>query len=187
MLGSVDRVKTRSGITAEDINVQGSTLDAYIQDLLQQSTRVVESLAEREFDQVVDDEVLVDGNNRTRLRLGVYPVTSVSLVEVDGSTIPTDEYRVDGGGILERRDAVWPKGWENVRVVLTHGYGTGQPADVVGVVEGLAVRVLRASGEEGKWSSISMDGHSVSRENVEDVLTDTDRAVIERYRRIGKA
>lgn len=123
---------------------------------------------------IEDDEVTLDGNDRSMLFLPELPVSAVTSVTVDGvaQTYVPDayDYTWTAGGVLHRRNAsTWGYLPQSIVVVYTHGYAD-IPEDIRSACLRLAVRDLvnpqRASSESFR------DDYSISflRESEEDIL-----------------
>lgn len=156
-----------------DSDVDGDDLDQLIAELNEQASSTIDEYTDRTFTETTET-IAIDGNGRYSIRLPGYPVQSIDSVTVGDRTLGSDEYRVkpsqarDGhnSGILERKGAVWPDGWENVEITYTWGYTT-PPGTVTSVAEELVVDALRAAAanEKGAKSGVqsySLDGYSVS-------------------------
>jgi len=168
-------VKHRSGVDAGDLGLTDNEFDALIADLNDQASSTIEAYCQRDFEQHADDTVALDGNGRDAIRLPGYPVTSIASVAVgenNPTTLDSSEYRVrdsaafpgDNGGVLERKHAVWPEGWENVDVTYTWGYAS-PPGAVERVADDLVIEALQAGAKDAKGkgaTSLSLDGFSVS-------------------------
>lgn len=96
---------------------------------------VVRGYIRQHVNLVLDDEVLLDGNNKDAILLPELPVlavTDVTTTEDDGTDqlILTEgvEFRLGDGGILWRIDlGSWPWGHRNIAVTYDHGYGVEEP------------------------------------------------------------
>lgn len=173
-------IKQRAGVDPNDLHdVQNTTdLDALIVDLNQRASEGVERWCNRDFEDHPSVTETIDGNGRLNedgngsISLPGSPVRSVSTVKVDGNTIDSSEYRIKesksyegvNAGILERKNAPWPEGWENIEITFTYGF-TDPPAGVRSVVEDLVIDSLRAASRNESAESaesVSMDGFSVT-------------------------
>lgn len=168
-------VKQRSGVDAGDLGLTDSEFDALIAELNDQASDTIEEYCRRDFEHHADDSIEIDGNGRDAIRLPGYPVESIASVAVgeeSPTTLDADEYRVrdnpahpgENAGVLERRKAVWPEGWENVQVEYTWGYST-TPASIERVADDLVIEALQAAAKDAKGkgaTSLSLDGFSVS-------------------------
>jgi hypothetical protein len=74
--------------------------------------------------QVVDDEVVLDGNGRTSLLLPVWPVTAVTQVLLDGEELSEGtDFSWSGDGMLRRLcGRHWPDRLRCLLVTNTHGW-----------------------------------------------------------------
>lgn len=201
-------IKERTGISASDLsNVANSTeLDAMILDLNERASEAIERYANRDFEDHASVTDKIDGNDRLtdeghgRIKLPGAPVRSISEIKIDGDVVPSSEYRLvqpnsyDGGtpvnaGIVERKNTVWPKGWENIEITYTWGYSS-PPSGVRGVAEDLVVDVLRASlrnDDAGAAESVSIDGFSTSYFTGKIEREEQHKDRLRRYRRIAMA
>ncbi|PSG97493.1 hypothetical protein BRD56_05410 [Thermoplasmatales archaeon SW_10_69_26] len=182
-IGTKSNIRTRQGLSTEDTDQAWEDL---VDNLLAQVTGFVETETGRDFDHHQNAVLELDGNGRSTLRLGVYPVIAVHRVEIDGITQDEDEYRVTDAGILEKRSSVWPQGWENILVELDHGFEK-PPGDVELIVENVVIRILRNAGEDQSVKSISMDGFSITRGEFEEELTEQDRKALKKWKKPRQA
>ena len=191
--GDVTRVLTRSGITYADLGLESeAALASLTEDLIEQTSSIVDQYCGRDFALHEDVAERYDGTGRDRLMLRGRPIVSVASVEVDGVAL-TDgiEYEVhEGPGILERIDGTpWRRGRRNVVVTYSHGY-TSPPGAIVGVVEDLVAGALthaaRNHATKGA-SSMSMDGYSVAYSELSRlmVLAPEQMQILDRYRAAG--
>jgi hypothetical protein len=192
-------VKQRSGVDADDLGLTDSELDALLADLNSQASESIEDYCQRDFEQHTDDTAALDGNGRDAIRLPGYPVTSIASVEVgenNPTTLDADDYRVrddpafpgENGGVLERRRAVWPRGWENVQVTYTWGYSS-PPGAVERVADDLVIEALQAAAKDTKGkgaTSLSLDGFSVSFPDggLRMDLDESQRATLDDHKRV---
>jgi hypothetical protein len=176
-------VKELSGISASDLgNVSSSTeLDNLISRLNDRAKSLIDEHCQRDFELYSGETVKVDGNGRTELSLPqyaagdglYYPIIELADVSLNGSSLDASDYRIKpqpnalpdrNAGIIERKRARWPNGWENIEVTLDWGYST-PPDEVKSIAETLIVDQLLDAAQADKGSgadSISMDGFSVS-------------------------
>jgi len=195
MYGDVAMIRTRSGITPEDLALADeAALAALIGHLAVQASDDVDTYCGRDFGLHEDVAERYDGTGRDRLMLRGRPIVSVASVEVDGVALTEGiEYEVlEGPGILERIDGTpWRRGRRNVVVTYSHGY-TSPPGAIVSIVEDLVVGALthaaRNRATKGA-SSMSMDGYSVAYSELSRlmVLAPEQMQTLDRYRPIGGA
>lgn len=192
-------VKQRSGVDAGDLGLTDSEFDALIADLNSQASESIEDYCQRDFEQHVDDTAELDGNGRDAIRLPGYPVTSIASVQVgenNPTTLDSSDYRVrddpafsgENGGVLERRQAVWPRGWENVQVTYTWGYSS-PPGAVERVADDLVIEAVQAAAKDAKGkgaTSLSLDGFSVSfpEGGLRMDLDESQRATLDDHKRV---
>jgi len=176
-------IKQRSGIEASDIgNVSNSSeLDTLISNLNDRAKSLIDEHCQRDFDEHTGETVKADGNGRNELSLPqyaagdglYYPIINLSSVSLNGNALDASDYRIKpqpnalsnrNAGVIERKNARWPEGWENIEVTLDWGY-SNPPEEVKSIAESLVVDQLldAAQAEQGSGAtSISMDGFSVS-------------------------
>lgn len=178
-----DMVKERSGVSANDLNnVQNSSeLDNLISRLNDRAQSLIDEYCQRDFEQHSGETVKVDGNGRTELSLPqqaaadglFYPIINLTEVKLNGNALGASDYRIKpqpnalsdrNAGIIERKHARWPEGWENIEVTLDWGYSS-PPPEVKSIAESLIVDQLLNAVQDSKSSgadSVSMDGYSVT-------------------------
>lgn len=176
-------VKELSGVSANDLNniANSSELDSLISKLNDRAKSVIDEYCQRDFGEHAGETVKVDGNGRTELSLPqqaagdglYYPIINLSSVKLNGSSLDASDYRIKpqpnalsnrNAGVIERKHARWPKGWENIEVTLDWGYSS-PPEEVKSIAESLIVDQLLNAAQASKSSgaeSVSMDGYSVS-------------------------
>lgn len=203
-------VKERSSVGVKDLALTDrdgdgqpdeDDLDSLIDDLNERASSTIDAYCNRDFEDHAGFVETLDGNGRGSIRLTGYPVRSVSTVKVGGSTLSSDEYRVksdspawvgENGGILERKGAAWPDGWENLEVTYDWGYTT-PPPEIQQVASELVVEALRSAaandkGAGGGAQSYSMDGFSVSFDDslksLVGLLDTGQREVLDKHRRV---
>lgn len=195
-------VKQRSGVDAADLGLTSTKFDALISTLNGQASEAIDDYCRRDFELhdgggtgVTD---AIDGNGRESIRLPGYPVRSIDSVvlgESQTTTLDASDYRVksapaqpdENAGILERRRAIWPDGWENVEVTYTWGYSS-PPGPVERIADDLVVAALQAAAKSEKVqgaSSMSLDGFSVSFDGdaLRMDLDELQQATLDDYRR----
>ena len=179
----VQTVKERSGVSANDLNnVQNETaLDDLISRLNKRAKSLIDEYCQRDFEEHAGETIKVDGNGRTELSLPqqaaadglFYPIINLTDVKLNSNTLDASDYRIKpqpnalsnrNAGVIERKNARWPEGWENIEVTLDWGYSS-PPPEIKSVAESLIVDQLLNAVQDSKSSgadSISMDGFSVS-------------------------
>lgn len=109
--------------------------------LLQAATNTIKAYTDQTIEQVVDDVEVKDGRNRRVLLLDEIPVTAVSSVVEDGTTLTVDDdYVWSETGELTRVGGCWPADPRTVTVTYTHGYAT-VPGELKDLCTALAARV----------------------------------------------
>jgi hypothetical protein len=190
--GTAARIKSLSGILYTDLGLgTDAAWDAIIAQVNDAVSRIVDGYCGRDFDVHTDDEVEIRGQLSYYLRLPHRPVISVASIHQDTTLIPATEYRVSAipgsvglSSLVERYRSYWSPGvWYKVK--YTWGFTT-TPADVVRVVEDMALDTLRNMRDRyisGNASATSMGGFSVS---IEDHLNHDPKhlARLDHYRQV---
>jgi len=206
--GDLTSIKRKSGVDPNEIEGVSDTtdLEAFISTLNEQASEAVERYTNRDFLDHPDETVQIDGNGRLnsdgngQLKLPGQPVRSIAEIKINGSVLDPSAYRIKGtgahdgdtptnSGIVVRKNAPFPEGWENIEVTFTWGY-QNPPAGVRAVVEDLVVDELRAASRNESAEaaeSVSMDGFSVTyyTGRIEDQEKHRER--LNRYRRLALA
>lgn len=179
--GDPDTIKATTGVTADDLGSLPDTdndadtsdeFDNLIAALNERASSLIDAYCQRDFEEHLGETVAIDGNRRKELRISdsvsgdvYYPILAVSEVRLNGNPLDPGEYRVHRDtGVIERKLARFPNGWENVEIDFDWGYSE-PPAMIREVAEDLVREQLEsaAASETGKGvSSISLDGFSVS-------------------------
>ena len=195
-LTTVARVKSRMAIT-------DTGFDTVFISYVNAVTDLIERLANRRFKETTytNEVYSVSDDNFKHLILKQNPVSSVTSVQYKAGTktVPTwtdflaDEWELmeDGAsGILQFIGNV-PRGVNSVRATYVAGYkidfttyGTiathSLPADITDLAERLVIKKFKRREAEGK-SSEGVAGASVTWE---DLLTESDKEVINAYKRV---
>lgn len=184
--GTVENVATRAQVSNDDLGMgTQSEFENFVQDLLDAATSEINAWLGRDLTGG-DKTVSVDGSGRHKMKLPDYPIDSVDYVKVSGREIDDGDYRVESGGILERREGIWPEGWENIEVSYTFA-DTRTVADEV--AEEMAKDALTAADAQGKAAgteSVSMDGYSASFDTSTHIqLTETYRDRLRPFREVA--
>ncbi|MCX4686767.1 hypothetical protein OG401_21040 [Kitasatospora purpeofusca] len=95
-------------------------IDTAVQ-LLADAEDVIRAALGQTVDQVLGDTAELVGSGTTLLLLPELPVTAVTAVTIDGTTVPASGYRWNRHGALTRLDGVWPLD-AVVRVTNDHGW-----------------------------------------------------------------
>ena len=197
--GDTARIKRLANVTYSDLGLaDDETLSAFIGDLNDQASEIVDDYCGRDFNlhgtETAPVTAKLNGNGRRTIRLPGFPVVSVMSVSVDGTTLTGGkEYDIIlESGILERIDrGIWMPGRRNIVVKYVYGYES-PPKAITRIVEGMVVAALIATKKRvsvGAVSSISMDGYSVSYDKIAGNLDLTDEwaQILDRYRVVGAA
>lgn len=175
--GSVDDVLVETSVEAEDLPDLSETefgdLDGLIKALLDEATSLIDRYTNRDFAHHENETASIDGNGRDSIQLPrQWPIIEIHSIEVGGNELPEDEYRVKPGrnlsdwnsGIIERKNSVWPEGWENIEIELDWGFEETPPA-IDDLAEGIvsdAILEFMANRTTGGADNISMDGFSIT-------------------------
>lgn len=145
---------------------------ARIRELLPATRAAIDAEAGRDFLFHAEAEVWVDGGGSDRLLLsaeGVVPVWAVRRVEIGGVEVAAREYVCYGDeGTLRMRPGgrwggVFPKGVQNVRVVLDWGYRS--PPEEISLAQAklVAAQVLgEMAGDRGSVESVRLGDYAVT-------------------------
>ena len=126
-LTSLDALKRYIGIDATD-----TSQDALLGDLIDYASERIETHCGRRFASEAITEY-ADGSGTTELVLSRRPVTELTSVRVDADREFSEETALDlseqivlraESGVVERVDAVFPRGASNIRIEYTAGYET---------------------------------------------------------------
>lgn len=170
--------------------------DAFLTSMNERASQLVIDETGRDFDLHAADAIVLDGTDGPDLLLPGYPIVSVASVTEGGEVVAATDYRIKrseagapNSGILQRKPpSLWAEVWGSIAITYTWGYAT-PPASIRAVVENLMVRLVqgRLAGSKAPGAtSISMDGFSVAydKDMLRALLSDDDRLVLDRYRRI---
>lgn len=200
-------IKQTSGISANDLgNVSNaSELDTLISNLNDRAKSLIDEYTGRDFEYHQNETATLDGNGRREISLRrnatenglFFPIISIAEVRQNGSALASDNYRIKpqpnslpnrNAGILERRRAIWPEGWENIEIDLDWGFQS-PPEEVKSITESLVVDQLLNAAQAEKSNgaeSVSMDGFSVSFSK-RMRLNEEHRARLQPFKIIAKA
>ena len=94
---------------------------------IDEATMAIQNFCGQTIEQVEDDEYTFDvAAGMTKLFLPELPVTAVSSVVEDGTTLTADaDYKLGLYGILHRIGRPWKTGVQIVTVTYSHGYPSG--------------------------------------------------------------
>lgn len=131
-LASLNQLKTQLGFKTSD-----SQYDGKLQLFLDAASQWVQTYCDRIFDQGTYTE-LFHGNNSNVIHPRQYPVTSLTELRIDNARawsdpntlIDSTDYGLDSTGVaVFYYDAVFPGGYNNVRLIYVAGYSS-IPADL---------------------------------------------------------
>lgn len=201
-----DRAARRADADAASLGFEGTDtttaeeeFSAFVDALNELASNAINDFCDRDFRHHTGVSASIDGNGRQSLRLPNYPVTDVSSVAVNGTELDPSNYRVkptpsrteSNSGVLERRAAVWPEGWENVDVTYSWGFEE-PPGAVVDAAETLVIdaleQTLNSQNASGAVESFSLEGFNVSFAKPLRFDVSGERFPnLKRYRRVGVA
>ncbi|MGM0882602.1 MAG: head-tail connector protein [Bacillota bacterium] len=99
--------------------------DALIESLINAVSGQMDGYCKRNLKQQVYTDKEYDGNDRSTLLLGEYPIASITSVKIDDVIVPASEYKIrKDRGALVRLDSKWPEGIMNVKISFTAGLST---------------------------------------------------------------
>lgn len=151
----------RRGFDTDDSAVAALTLDI--------STQMIRSYTEQWIERVTET-VTLQPNHSTALLLPQIPVTAVSAVTYDETTMTTTDYSWSSAGIITKAVNYWD---EIVTVTYTHGYDP-VPADIRGVCLDVAKRAMEnPAGLQRDDLNTASQWLGFTREN---------RAILDRYK-----
>lgn len=123
-LTTVETVKTYLGIPAAD-----TSKDEFFKILINAASERIEKYCGRHFEKANYTEKY-RGNNRQLLRLNQYPIISVALVKINGSTLDPSDYEILPAEGMLYRESLWS--WS--------GYVQGLVGEPVGSVLNIEVQ-----------------------------------------------
>lgn len=170
--GSIEQVKTRTGVTSDDLGKSSeSEVDSFIENLLKRSSSEINSYCRRKFFLKNDVEIVREGNGRSEMSLGYYPLVAVKDIQVDGESISADWRipKIEGTSRNSGRVSLdGSRFWKHnkYKFVIDYGFSDDTRPEVISsVAEDIAVTVINEAVAERTSrgaKSISMDGYSVS-------------------------
>ncbi|MEE9200657.1 MAG: head-tail connector protein [Candidatus Brocadiales bacterium] len=108
----------------EYLGVSGTSDDALLSRLVDWSTDLIHSYCRRVFTEASYDEYY-DGDGTEGLLVNQFPVSTVTLLEVDGVQKDTSSYLLYGQlGLIKVKSGKFPRGKKNLRVQYSAGYAT---------------------------------------------------------------
>lgn len=159
--------------------------------ILEGATAMIQSYTGQHLERVASDTVTLDGTGTRLLVLPELPVNAVAAVVIITGDVETtlddSTYYVGAGGILYRRDGVWPCLPGTVRVTYDHGYAA-IPADLVSMAIRTAAELrTTAPVSAGAVTSESIGNYSIgyaSSSGTQNLrLSDDDRRLLDPYRK----
>jgi hypothetical protein len=154
------------------------------------------TFADRDFNYVEDDVILLNGSGTDSLLLPEYPVVGTPVVEIDDEV--SEDFVVEGSRLVRIDRAIWPLGKANIEVTYSHGYATSEaavvantgpdrvPSDLRAVALAIAAGLMSVS--ETRFHSISPRDTTGGSAPVEGpapaVLTMQQEQTMKRYRRM---
>lgn len=184
------------GITDLEAFLDGVTLDPgdlLIAIALDSACTSVRTYLDQQVNYLADDEVILDGTGRKRLRLPERPVRDVATVELDGEEVTDDLYFRRRSTLIRSDGLDWTTGDGNIAVTYSHGWNIEEtsdedlpvPADIRLAALCIARRIIDQAGEDaGTISSESIGGYSYTLSTVAEPveLTKPEKAVLSRYK-----
>lgn len=159
--------------------------------------QIIRTVAEQTFNEVIDDEITLDGTGTDSLLLPELPVSAAGTVVVTAAgaatTYTLGDYSLSDNGILFAGTAIgplswgwpdagiWPAGRQNIAVTYSHGYGT---ADFPSDVRMLALTVASRLAIQGPAISETLGGQGITYAAASTELTPTEQLVLHKYRRV---
>jgi hypothetical protein len=156
---------------------------------------MVRTLTEQTLNEVVGDQITVDGTGTDAIVLPQLPVNNVGTVELignDGGTTALQDYALNGHGVLLRTRGSatedfptsigWPVGRQNVQITYDHGYGTADmPRDLRRVALSVASRLIVQG-----VALFETQGQQTVRYGVNSTdFTAGEKLILGKYRQIG--
>jgi len=106
----------------EYLGIVGTSEDALLNRLKDWATDLIHSYCGRIFTEANYDEYY-DGDGTEGLLVNQYPISAVTLLEVDGVSKDASSYALYGQlGLLKLKSGKFPRGKNNVRLRYTAGY-----------------------------------------------------------------
>lgn len=126
-------------------------------ELLVEATGEIDHAAGQSFDEVIGDTVTLDGPGWYLLVLPAWPVTDITDVTEDGTTLTVDDdYQWSATGMVWRIGRSWSGQPRSIGVTFDHGYATIPP-----VVRSTCIQAAaRAFTNPGGMSSESIGSYS---------------------------
>jgi hypothetical protein len=156
-LTTVDAVKTYAGIAV-------TATDDAIAALIDGASGFVRAWLNRDITSH-DYDIRRNGRGTAMMLLPAYPITAVSLLEIDGQTISASQgwgqsgYLVDDTRIV-LFDHCFTRGWSNIHIRFTAGYAT-VPAEIAQACNELVVLKYRTR-DKLEVASKTLAGETVS-------------------------
>lgn len=177
-LTTLASVKTYGGIT-------DTTKDALLSALITAASAAVEQYIGRIIQQQ-SYTALMDGNGAALLPLPQYPISAVSVVEINGVAVGANSTWGDGGFAHDGdrslyfpgEGRVFPVGKRNVKVTYTAGYAS-VPADLAQAVNELVLSDMKNRDHIG-WQSKSLAGETITLDLR--AMPPSAKSVIDAYR-----
>jgi len=123
-----------------------------------------------------------DGNGKNYLLLRNYPVTNISSIKINGSTIDPSDYVWHRSGLVKLKSTVFPEGVGNIEVTYTYGYQSIPPA-IDDATARIAARILQIMVQNKMGILVRVDDFKVQLADYR-VVTDDIKMVLDRYRRV---
>lgn len=176
-----------SALLGQDVSGEDKALIA-----IDAACDTVRVIAEQTFNLVTDDEIRMDGTGTDALLLPQLPVTEISEVIENGTTLTADtDYMVSADGVLLRLPSIvengsislcrrqWWPGRQNIAITYSHGYAE-IPRDVRIVALSLAARLY---GQGAGVVFQVLGQYQVRYSGAPGDLTSTETLILHKYRR----
>jgi hypothetical protein len=191
---SLEPFVSRSDLT--DYLGRDVTEDAGALSAVDAACDICRTVAGQSFNEVLEDEIKLDGAEIDSLVLPEFPVTGAGTVSIAG-TVVTDYTLDEANGILYRTSGTatpycyqprswpystryWPWGRQNIEVTYDHGYAEADfPRDVRMVALTVASRLV----VQGVAMREDLDGVKIFYAGESTALMPTERLILEKYRR----
>lgn len=181
-LTTLANLKTFMGIKAGDVNADR---DAALAMLITQCSMQVENYVQRPLDSVQRTEYY-DGTSSDQLITSQYPVTAISLVEVNGSAVVAAATPMQAGWWLDNHGVIltgglrFTRGRRNVKVTYTAGYATVPPD-----LELVAQKMITNTYKGRDW--IGYSSKTLATENIQfkdEFDKPAQKSVLNNYRKV---
>ena len=158
--------------------ITGPSAVASAQLALDIASNSVETYIGYKIEEIVDDEVNIDGTGNTIVLLPSFPITEITAIIEDGVLLETTAYEFSQFGVVKKTNGLWTSKLNGINVTYTHGF-TEVPLSIVGVVLSLAGRIKSGSSD---IKQESIGGYSVTYANPSPVLQASEIMTLDAFR-----